>query len=80
MANLDMIGEPKAMQHVTLLDGGMGQELFLRSKKPATPLFSAQAMLDDPAMVILLHCDFIDKVSVKGKKESIKIYSPRTRL
>ena len=54
-----MIGEPKAMQHVTLLDGGMGQELFLRSKKPATPLFSAQAMLDDPEMVIQLHCDFI---------------------
>ena len=60
MEKLDMIGEPKAMQHVTLLDGGMGQELFLRSKKPATPLFSAQAMLDDPEMVIQLHCDFIE--------------------
>ena len=47
------------MQQVTLLDGGMGQELFLRSNKPATPLFSAQAMLDNPEMVIQLHCDFI---------------------
>ena len=55
-----MTGEPNAMQHVTLLDGGMGQELFLRSKKPATPLFSAQAMLDDPEKVIQLHCDFIE--------------------
>ena len=59
MLNLDLLGVPKDMQQVTLLDGGMGQELFLRSKKPATPLFSAQAMLDDPEMVIQLHCDFI---------------------
>lgn len=44
---------------ITLLDGGMGQELFLRSGKPASPLFSAQAMIDDPQMVIDLHCDFI---------------------
>ena len=57
--NLDLLGEPRVMQQVTLLDGGMGQELFLRSNKPATPLFSAQAMLDDPEMVIQLHCDFI---------------------
>ena len=59
MRNLDLLGVPKDMQQVTLLDGGMGQELFLRSNKPATPLFSAQAMLDDPEMVIQLHCDFI---------------------
>ena len=37
----------------------MGQELFLRSGKTATPLFSAQAMIDDPEMVVELHCDFI---------------------
>ena len=59
MRNLDLLGVPKDMQQVTLLDGGMGQELLLRSNKPATPLFSAQAMLDDPEMVIQLHCDFI---------------------
>ena len=59
MRNLDLLGAPKYMQQVTLLDGGMGQELFLRSNRPATPLFSAQAMLDDPEMVIQLHCDFI---------------------
>ena len=59
MENLGLLGEPRVMQQVTLLDGGMGQELFLRSNKPATPLFSAQAMLDDPEMVIQLHCDFI---------------------
>ena len=59
MLHLDLLGVPKDMQQVTLLDGGMGKELFLRSNKPASPLFSAQAMLDDPEMVIQLHCDFI---------------------
>ncbi len=48
------------MVQIMLLDGGMGQELFLRSGKPASPLFSAQAMIDDPEMVIQLHGDFID--------------------
>ena len=60
MLHLDLLGVPKDMQQVTLLDGGMGQELFLRSNKPASPMFSAQAMLDDPEMVIQLHCDFIN--------------------
>ena len=46
-------------EKITLLDGGMGQELFLRSGKTASPLFSAQAMIDDPEMVIEHHCDFI---------------------
>ena len=55
-----LFGELREMEQITLLDGGMGQELFLRSNKPATPLFSAQAMLDDPEMVTQLHCDFID--------------------
>ena len=39
-------------KYITLLDGGMGQELFLRSGKSASPLFSAQAMIDNPQMVI----------------------------
>ena len=48
------------MKHrITLLDGGMGQELFYRSGKAASPLFSAQTMIDDPGMVIELHKDFI---------------------
>ena len=46
-------------KHITLLDGGMGQELFLRSGKSASPLFSAQAMIDNLQMVIDLHCEFI---------------------
>ncbi|WP_041381543.1 homocysteine S-methyltransferase family protein [Spiribacter curvatus] len=42
-----------------LLDGGMGQELRRRSQQPASPLWSAQVMLDEPALVTAAHRDFI---------------------
>ncbi|WP_290649630.1 homocysteine S-methyltransferase family protein [Aquisalimonas sp.] len=46
--------------HVVLLDGGMGQELRRRSSRPASPLWSAQVMLDEPHLVVAAHRDFID--------------------
>lgn len=46
-------------QDITIVDGGMGQELFRRSGKPASPLWSAQVMLDSPELVVGLHKDFI---------------------
>ncbi|WFM70419.1 homocysteine S-methyltransferase family protein [Halomonas sp. CKK8] len=50
-----------AEQHrIVLLDGGMGQELRRRSDRPATPLWSAQVMLDEPQLVTDVHRDFID--------------------
>lgn len=48
------------MRSVTLLDGGMGQELIRRSKQPPTPMWSAQMMLDMPDLVEQLHGEFID--------------------
>lgn len=45
---------------VLLMDGGMGQELRKRSLKPATPLWSAQVLLDEPQLVKAAHRDFID--------------------
>ncbi|MEQ6885956.1 homocysteine S-methyltransferase family protein [Salicola sp. Rm-C-2C1-2] len=45
---------------VVLLDGGMGQELRRRSSQPASPLWSAQVMLDEPNLVVDAHRDFID--------------------
>ena len=48
------------MRSVTLLDGGMGQELIRRSKQPPTPMWSAQLMLDMPDLVEQLHGEFID--------------------
>ncbi|MBS3785711.1 MAG: homocysteine S-methyltransferase family protein [Gammaproteobacteria bacterium] len=45
--------------NITLLDGGMGQELRRRSNRPVTPLWSAQVMLDEPELVVAVHRDFI---------------------
>lgn len=47
------------MQTVTVLDGGMGQELVRRSGKDPSPLWSAQVMLEAPEIVEQLHIDFI---------------------
>ena len=44
---------------MTLLDGGMGQELRQRSRQPASPLWSAQVLMDEPDLVVAAHRDFI---------------------
>ncbi len=44
---------------IVLLDGGMGQELHRRSTRPASPLWSAQVMMDEPHLVEAVHRDFI---------------------
>lgn len=44
---------------ITLLDGGMGQELVKRSTKEITPLWSTQVMIDEPEIVRDLHVDYI---------------------
>lgn len=48
------------MQSVTLLDGGMGQELIRRSGQEPTPMWSAKVMLELPTLVQALHADFIN--------------------
>jgi len=47
------------MTEITLLDGGMGQELIRRSGTIATPLWSTCVLLDTPDLVLDLHKDFI---------------------
>lgn len=44
---------------LTILDGGMGQELQKRSSAPAHPLWSAKVMLDSPEIIQSVHEDFI---------------------
>lgn len=46
------------MSAITLLDGGMGQELVHRAGDKPTPLWSTQVMLDHPGMVQGVHADF----------------------
>ena len=48
------------MSDITLLDGGMGQELLKRSAFPPSPLWSAQVMMDEPQIVEAVHLDYID--------------------
>ena len=49
----------QAANHLTLLDGGMGQELRKRSQQPASPLWSAQVMMDEPELVMDAHRAFV---------------------
>ncbi|ASM73722.1 MULTISPECIES: homocysteine S-methyltransferase family protein [Roseobacteraceae] len=46
------------MTQITLLDGGMGQELIHRAGDRPTPLWSTQVMIDHPGMVAEVHRDF----------------------
>lgn len=43
---------------ITLLDGGLGQELIKRSSAPPHPLWSTKVMLDEPHLVSEIHRDF----------------------
>ena len=44
---------------ITLLDGGMGQELLARSKTAPTGLWSTQFLIDRPELVRELHRDYL---------------------
>ncbi len=46
------------MADITLLDGGMGQELVARSGDEPTPLWATRVMLDHPGMVRDIHADY----------------------
>ncbi|PUB18473.1 homocysteine S-methyltransferase family protein [Yoonia sediminilitoris] len=46
------------MTDITLLDGGMGQELVHRAGDAPTPLWSTQIMRDHPGLVAQVHADY----------------------
>ena len=46
------------MATITLLDGGMGQELVARSGDDPTPLWATRVMIDHPGMVRETHADY----------------------
>lgn len=46
------------MADITLLDGGMGQELVARSGDEPTPLWATRVMLDHPHLVRAIHDDY----------------------
>ncbi|MFN7223830.1 MAG: homocysteine S-methyltransferase family protein [Paracoccaceae bacterium] len=46
------------MAQITLLDGGMGQELVARSGDDPTPLWATRVMIDHPGLVKAIHADY----------------------
>ncbi|MGV8950328.1 MAG: homocysteine S-methyltransferase family protein [Cypionkella sp.] len=46
------------MAKITLLDGGMGQELIARSGDIPTPLWATRVMMDHPGLVQAIHDDY----------------------
>lgn len=46
------------MAMITLLDGGMGQELVARSGDEPTPLWATRVMIDHPGLVKSIHADY----------------------
>jgi S-methylmethionine-dependent homocysteine/selenocysteine methylase len=46
------------MAEITLLDGGMGQELVARSGDAPTPLWATRVMIDHPGLVQEIHDDY----------------------
>lgn len=48
------------MAKITLLDGGMGQELVARSGDAPTPLWATRVMIDHPGLVRAIHQDYFN--------------------
>jgi len=47
------------MNAITLLDGGLGQEIYRKAGKPAHPLWSTKVMMETPHLVKEAHQEFI---------------------
>lgn len=48
------------MKNIYILDGGVGQEIYIRAGKLQTPLWSTQVMIDAPQIVKDVHKDFMN--------------------
>lgn len=46
------------MSAITILDGGMGQELIARAPEGPTPLWATQVMMDHPDIVCDIHAEY----------------------
>jgi len=65
--------------NITLLDGGMGQELIKRSGGNATPLWSTQALIDSPGLVASVHKDYADAGASVATSNTYAIHRDRLR-
>ena len=65
------------MTQITLLDGGMGQELIHRAGDKPTPLWSTQVMVDHPGLVAKVHSDFTAAGATVATTNSYAIHRDR---
>lgn len=65
------------MTEITLLDGGMGQELVRRSGDKPTPIWATQVMLDHPGMVEAIHRDYFEAGATVATTNTYAIHRDR---
>lgn len=65
------------MSEITLLDGGMGQELIHRAGDKPTPLWSTQVMMDKPGLVSEVSQDFLSAGATVATLNSYAIQRDR---
>lgn len=65
------------MAKITLLDGGMGQELVARSGDDPTPLWATRVMIDHPGMVRAIHADYFDAGATVATTNTYAIHHDR---
>lgn len=64
---------------ITLLDGGMGQELVARASTPPTSLWATQILLDDPNIVRAVHDDYFAAGAEIATTNTYAIHRDRLR-
>lgn len=62
---------------ITILDGGMGQELIARSAAEPTPLWATKVLLDEPELVRAVHDDFFAAGAMVATTNSYAIHHDR---
>lgn len=65
------------MAQITLLDGGMGQELVARSGDAPTPLWATRVMIDHPDLVRQIHADYFAAGATMATTNSYAIHHDR---
>jgi homocysteine S-methyltransferase len=64
---------------ITLLDGGMGQELLARSGDGPTPLWATQVMIDHPGLLHAIHADYFAAGATVATTNTYAIHHDRLR-
>ena len=62
---------------ITILDGGMGQELIARSTAEPTPLWATKVLLEEPELVRAVHDDFFAAGAMVATTNSYAIHHDR---